>query len=410
MTYPERLNILYCEGNIDGTVGGSFYSLFYLVTGLDRNKYRPIVVFYYPNDVADELRRLNIETIILQRPRPMVLKRPKNRLLSLLTRPLPILQKAINFLKFHVVLGVRYALLLKRKRIDLLHLNNSVTRNHEWMLAAGLVRVKCITHERGISSSFSRLSRFYARRLGAVICISQAVKDNLIHHGITSTRLVPIYNGIDPERVKADTDESAIRKKHGIGDESVIIGVIGNIKKWKGQETAVRAMQQVLARFPHTVCLLVGDTSQHDAQYHQYLMQLAQECGVENNVVFTGYTSTVANYLNCMKVVLHTSLDPEPFGRVLIEAMSMKKPVIAARAGAIPEIVEEGITGFTFVPGDHRDLADKIVTLLADESFADTCGRNGYKRLVERFDIRQNIDKTTRLYDDLLIAPEGLGV
>jgi len=361
-----------------------------------------IVVFYYPNDVADKLRRLNIETIILQRPRPVVLKRPNKRLFSLLAAPLAMMQKVINFLNFHIVLAVRYALLLKKKRIDLLHLNNSISRNHEWILAAGLARVQCITHERGLNPVFSALSRFYAGRLQAIICISQAVRKNLIDNGVDATRLVTIYNAIDPDRVKAEKSDADIRRRHGIGNDSTVIGVIGNIKKWKGQETAVKAMPLVLARFPQAVCLMVGDTSINDTEYHHYLVQLGKDLGVEDNIVFTGYTSNVADYLNCMKVVLHTSLEPEPFGRVLIEAMSMKRPVIAARAGAVPEIVDEDVTGYTFTPGDHQDLADKLIKLLSDETRIASCGENGYKRLVERFEARRNVHETTRLYNDLL--------
>ncbi|BDD87618.1 glycosyltransferase family 4 protein [Desulfofustis limnaeus] len=402
MNSNKQLNILYCEGNTDGTIGGSFYSLFYLVSGLDRAKYNPVVVFYYSNSVAEKLEKLNIKTIILRRPKPYIsvkrMDRGRSRSFSI---PL-IFQKAINFTKFHIILSIKYALLLKKYKIDLLHLNNSITKNHEWILAACLGRVRCITHERGINTSFSRLARFYAKKLDAVICISQAVTKGLIDNKVVLRRSVTIYNGIDPERIIADTDEGGIRKLHGIEGDWTIIGVVGNIKKWKGQETAIKAMEHVVRLFPKTMCLLVGDTSEYDKDYLEYLKKLTQKLKLEQHITFTGYIENVANYLNCMKIVLHTSLEPEPFGRVLIEAMAMKKPLIAAWAGAVSEIVKEGSTGFGFPPGDWHSLAEKICKLLADEQLAFKFGTNAYQRLVELFDIKININSTMRLYDELL--------
>jgi glycosyltransferase involved in cell wall biosynthesis len=291
---------------------------------------------------------------------------------------------------------------MKQRNISLLHLNNSIIRNNDWMLGAQLARVKCITHERGINQYYPLLARYYARKLNAIICISNAVRDNLRAKQIDPGNLVTIYNAIDPRVVKVDQTEAEIRQQHGIGDNNRLIGVIGNIKEWKGQETAIRAMPEVLRHYPDTLCLLVGDTAEDDMYYKERLLTLMTELGVERHIIFTGYTKNVANYLNAMQLVLHTSVEPEPFGRVLIEAMSMKKPVLGTRAGAVPEIIDEGKTGYTFAAGDDQTLSNAIIELLSDPARADQMGEQGYQRLIDNFHISVNVANTQKLYREIL--------
>ncbi len=400
---PEKpVNVLYCEGNTDGTIGGSFFSLLYLVSGIDKDKYNPIVVFHNEHELLDQYSEAGIKTLVIPRPVPVNFKLSTNGILALFNPVLKLLQKSINFIKFFPLTGIQYARLMKKHNIKLLHLNNSIIRNNDWMLGAQIAGIKCITHERGINKFYSRMARYYARKLCAIICISDAVSQNLRDYNIDNGNLITIYNGIDPDIVKVSQTEQEIRKIHSIGSEFTLIGVIGNIKEWKGQETAIRAMAKVIINFPDTICLLVGDTSQGDQYYNDRLTQLIEKLGIENNIIFTGYTKNVANYINIFNVVLHTSILPEPFGRVLIEAMSMKKPVIGARAGAVPEIIDERVTGFTFMPGDDVALAESINLLLENPATASTMGENGYKRLMDNFHISVNINKTQELYETIL--------
>ncbi|MCG7911613.1 MAG: glycosyltransferase family 4 protein, partial [Candidatus Thiodiazotropha taylori] len=95
-------------------------------------------------------------------------------------------------------------------------------------------------------------------------------------------------------------------------------------------------------------------------------------------------------------------IDPEPFGRVLIEAMSLSKPLIASNDGAIPEIVEHEKTGLTFTPGDHDHLADSVIRLLQDRDYAEQIGKAGFDRLMDHFHINVNVQKTESLYERIL--------
>lgn len=393
--------VLYCEGNVDGTIGGSFFSLLYLVKGIDKSKYKPVVVFHTNHSLMDEYQKAGIETIIVPRPEPTVLRYEDNTWLRTLNPFLKIFQKAINFAKFLPLAVIRYRKLMLDKNIDLVHLNNSVAANHDWMIAALISNIKCITHERAIYSEYTRITKALTPRLDRVICISHAVQENLSNRGVSSNNTV-IYNGIDPGNVKAKVPASAIRKEFNINAETTIIGVVGNIKGWKGQKSIVSALPQIIERHKDVVCLLIGDTSPNDLSYITELNGIIEKHNLEKHVVFTGYRKNVFDYLNALDIMIHTSIDPEPFGRVLIEGMAMKKPVIGARAGAVPEIITHEKTGLTFSPQDSDELANAVLYLLDNPDIASGMGRAGYDRLHENFLISENTKKTEEVYQSLL--------
>lgn len=401
----KKVRIMYCEGNIDGTIGGSYYSLLFLTAGLDRSKYEPVVVFRKDNGLIARYNEAGVQTMVIPHPSPMSFDPPgeKSSLLYRLSYPaLRIVQKAVNFFRFLPFAALKLARLLRRERIDLLHLNNSIIRNNEWMLGAQIAGVPAITHERGINNSYHRLSRYYARRLSCVVCISDAVRDNLLDKGVIIRRAETIYNGIDPDIMQATSDPAEIRATHQVDPNAKLIGVLGNIKEWKGQETAVRAMPLILRQHPDTVCMLVGDVSPSDSYYYERLQALIEELELGDRIVFTGYTNRVPEYLNALDIMLHTSIDPEPFGRVLIEAMSLRKPLIGAAAGAVPEIIDNGVSGYTFDPGNSEDLADKVIRMLDDPAAASAMAKRGYDLLHQKFHIDINVQRTQELYADIL--------
>jgi len=387
--------ILYIESNTDGTVGGSYHSLYFLTQGLDRRRFRPSVIFCHDHPLIPFFVESGVETRILSPPLPFQLPDNAPRLLR-------IVKSAINVNRFLISRALMFAVFLRREKISLLHLNNSVTRNHAWMLAAHLYGIPCITHQRGINRHYTKLDRRIGGKLDAVICISEAVKHNLVDNGFDPELLHVIYNGLDPGRIQIREDREAVCNNLGIDGKKLVIGVLGNIKEWKGQEVAIRAVLRLRERHPDLVCLLVGDTAEGDQYYAQRLKSLIHTNGLEKHVHFTGYQSNVADWLNLMTILVHTSTQPEPFGRIFLEAMAMRKPVIGSYAGAVPEIVEQGVTGLLYPPGDDQKLADAVNQLLNDPEKRRTMGDAGYKRLCGRFHIKKNIENTQNLYQQLL--------
>lgn len=275
-THAAR-RILYVEGNVDGTIGGSFFSLLFLVAALDRTRYEPVVLFAVPNELEPRFHAAGVRTLVRGMAPATVLPTPVGRLAA----------KAVNFVRGWIAEPARLARLLREERIDLLHLNNSITRNHPWMLAARRAGIPCITHERGINFVFQPRARNLARGLAAVISISKAVTDNFAERGLGSLPIVTIHNGLDPDELQVTRPPDELRAELGIAPGARIVGIVGNIKLWKGQEVVIRAIAALRAEFPDLVCLLIGDTSTSDAVYRERIGALIAELGLERAVIIT---------------------------------------------------------------------------------------------------------------------------
>lgn len=383
-----RRRILYVESNSDGTIGGSFFSLLFLIAGIDRCRYQAVVAFSAPNALIPRFEAAGARVLICPIAPPVILSGRLGRLVA----------RAGNLLRGFVLEPLRLARLLRREKIGLVHLNNSIIRNHPWMLAARFAGVPCMTHERGINPDFPGRARWLARKLDAVVCISQAVRSNFERCKLGDLRLVTIHNGLDPQQMVVRTAAADIRAELKVAADRRLIGIVGNVKLWKGQEVVIRAMGSLRERFPELVCLLIGDNSPDDVAYRDRIVQLIGELGLRERVLVTGYRANVADYVNALDVLIHASIDPEPFGRVLLEGMALHKPLVASRGGAVPEIVADGVTGRLFTPGDPADLARCLEAVLSDPAVAARMGEAGYRRLVDHFSISSNIAATETIY------------
>jgi glycosyltransferase involved in cell wall biosynthesis len=291
---------------------------------------------------------------------------------------------------------------LKKKRVDLVNLNNSIKKNHEWMLAAKIAGVKCITHQMGIPEQFSAFSRFLGSRLDGIFSLSYSITKSMKRLGLDYPNIHTIHCGIDLSRYQIRQTPDELRKKYHISIDSPVIGVVGNIKPWKGQETVVRATQLVKQVFPHVRCLLVGGTSDADLYYLEMLKDLCKKLKLTENIIFTGFQENPIDFMNLMCVIIHSSISPEPFGIVNLEAMSVKKPIISTKIGAPAEIFEHGKSAILVEPGNPQALAEACTLLLNDRAKAKAMGMAAYERLTKKFTLRKNIQKTEELYDTIL--------
>jgi glycosyltransferase involved in cell wall biosynthesis len=177
--------------------------------------------------------------------------------------------------------------------------------------------------------------------------------------------------------------------------------MIGNIQRWKGQNILIDALAIVRTRFPSAVGLLIGDISDtvpEDRQYYTEIKQQISSLNLEGSVVIAGYRKNVPGYLRSFCLAVHASVMPEPFGRVLLDAMAVEKPIVASRAGGVIEIVCDGETGLLFEAGNAQDLADKICTLLGEADLARMMGIKGRKRLENKFSAARTARRTQLVY------------
>jgi glycosyltransferase involved in cell wall biosynthesis len=318
----------------------------------------------------------------------------------LLTFVAVVARKAVNMVRL-VRKIARHVSFLRTNKVDLLHLNNSISRHHDWMVAALLTRVPCVVHERGLPE-YGASDRFFARRLSLIIPVSRAIARAMVDQGVSPDNLRVMYDGLNPAKLKPATSADTLRAEWNVRPEQPIVGIVGNIREWKGQETVVRALIEVVKAQPDVVCFFVGATTPLDQPYMDRLTEMIAKANIQPNVRFTGYQKDVPSIVHMMRFVIHASVAPEPFGMVVLEAMAQRRPVVVSRAGGVVEMVVEGETGYTFPPGDARELAARMIQLLENPRQAEKMGERGYERLVADFSLQSYMSDIHGAYRSIL--------
>ncbi|MFN6525227.1 glycosyltransferase [Nostoc sp. ChiSLP03a] len=217
-----------------------------------------------------------------------------------------------------------------------------------------------------------------------VIANSQASQSAFIQAGGRSNIIEVVYNGFNPKIYQ--TDESDIKQlQQQLGFKGkFVVGHFSRLAPWKGQHILIDA----LTKCPHNViAILVGDALFGEQDYAHKLNQQVSELGLENRVKFLGFRSDIPQLMAACNLVAHTSTSPEPFGRVIVEAMLCGKPVVAAKAGGAMELVEHGLNGFLVTPGEPQELAEVIITCLQETEITATIAKNARISASQRFDM-----------------------
>jgi glycosyltransferase involved in cell wall biosynthesis len=171
---------------------------------------------------------------------------------------------------------------------------------------------------------------------------------------------------------------------------------VGRLVEFKGQEFLLEALARLRPSFPQARLLVVGDGPRR-----AFLEQRARDLNVTDEVRFTGHREDVPDLLAAMEVFVLPSL-AEDFGRVLLEAMAMQRPVVATAAGGAPEIVEDKVTGLLVPPANGAALAEAISALLADPARARAMGLSGRRRVEATFTADRHAALVSGVYADLV--------
>ncbi|MBD2691778.1 glycosyltransferase family 4 protein [Anabaena catenula] len=226
-----------------------------------------------------------------------------------------------------------------------------------------------------------------------VIANSEASKTAFLQAGGQPNIIEVVYNGFELHNYQTcEADIQNLRHELGL-DEKFIVGHFSRLSPWKGQHILINALVQCPQ---NVIAVLVGDALFGEQDYVQDLHQKVAALGLENRVKFLGFRSDIPQLMAMCDLVTHTSIAPEPFGRVIVEGMLCGKPVIAAKAGGAMELVEDGINGFLVTPGETQELARVINNCVQEPERTANIANHARITASERFDvniINQQIQK-----------------
>ncbi|NOK79104.1 MAG: Glycosyltransferase involved in cell wall bisynthesis [Chloroflexi bacterium AL-N5] len=264
-------------------------------------------------------------------------------------------------------------------------------------------------HLRDIMTSrhFSPINRKVAislanRFISKVLIVSQGAADQFIALGGKPSLVRVIYDGIPPDPFIKVTPEqiTAVRTELGIGD-APLLGAFSRLSPWKGQHILVEALYQL----PEEVhALIVGDALFGESDYVKTFKAAIADPKIAHRVHWLGFRTDVPVLMSACDIVVHTSTEPEPCARVGVEGQLAEKPVIAANAGGMPEIVEDYKTGRLYAPGDVGALATALQEMLSDTEALSLMAKQGKAHALSRFSLANCIGDIESVIEEVVTA------
>jgi glycosyltransferase involved in cell wall biosynthesis len=211
--------------------------------------------------------------------------------------------------------------------------------------------------------------------------------------GISADRINVIHNGIELRQfVGRVEDRDAMRSQLGFSATIPVIGIVANLRPVKGVEVFLRAAKNVIARFPATQFLVVGEGGER-----QNLLELSRNLGIEDNVRFLGRRQNIPGLLAALDIGVLSS-HSESFSNAIVEYMAAGLPVVCTDVGGAREAITEGVNGFVVPPGDHMAMAQRLSEILYG-SRSSLMGRESKKLAEKLFSISSVIDQYQNLYE-----------
>jgi len=380
-----------------GGVGGAPVSLLKLLAALDRTRFEPHALFTEHGGVVDYARALGVPASVVPTGGAFFYSahaRLEPRGLARFIRTFPA-----------AVLTARAV--LRRQSPDVLHLNTSVLL--AWAAAARREHVPIVWVVREVLGPNRTLRTWHAgyilRRARRLVAISGAVRACFP----SDARVDVVHNAVDLTEFRLDIDRAAVRKELGIGADEHVVMLIGSVQRAKGHWLALDAFARLKA--PFRLVLVSGGV---DANYAHTargriksalkipmdnldaLLWDAQHKGIGDRILVTGFRRDIPRLLASADVLVFPSLAPEGFGRPIIEAMAMARPVVATDVGPSRELLGP-YSGIVVSPGP-RALATAIDSLLQDPATRARLGRAGRARVEACFGLDKQVAAMSTVY------------
>jgi len=378
----RKLKIIYIV--TQGEMGGAQRYAFDLATSLEPEKY-DVCVFMgaEKQDLKSALEQKGIRAAII-----------KN-----LVRNIDPLRDLAAIFEIKKIIG--------REKPDIIHLNSGKA-GFLGSIAAGLAGNKNViftAHGFSFLEPISwplKLIYLWAEKMARpfrkkIICVSEYDRQAAIKYNLANQeQVVTIHNGIKLTPELPLRSSSLIKE----GEGGVLIGTVANLYPTKGLTYLVRAAKKITTNFPIAKFVVIGEGSER-----KNLESEIANLGLTDNFILMGEKENAMQYLSNFDVFVLPSIK-EGFPYTLLEAMAAGLPIVAAKAGGIPEAIEDGKEGLLVPPCDAEALAGATKKLLEDSDLAKTLGRNAREK-VKQFSLEKMAQSTRQLYQTVLFPPKS---
>lgn len=366
------MNVLFLDQT--GSIGGAELSLFDIATHFGA---QAKVVLLEDGAFARRLEMAGVDVEVLSRHSALMFARGSGKLAAARTVP--------------TVAGLALRLARRLRHVDVVHATGQKALI-VGALAAKLAGKPLIWHLRDllVPEHFSATSRAVAVRFAnwgtaSVIANSRATAAAFTAAGGRNEGLITIHNGVRAAPFDAVTEGEAAAARGALGVQRGVplVGLFGRLAPWKGQHVLLEALSEL----PEVHAVLVGDAQFGEVEYAAALRRRVDNLGLGSRVQFLGYREDVPALMKACDVIVHASVAPEPFGRVIVEGMLAGRPVVATRGGGVTEVIDDGVTGVLVAPSDVGDLTKRLAELLGSPSLRNRLASAGRSKALTRFSI-----------------------
>jgi glycosyltransferase involved in cell wall biosynthesis len=237
-------------------------------------------------------------------------------------------------------------------------------------------------------------SRWKYRQVDAFIAASEAIRQMLVADGVPAERTVTVHEGIDVDHVVAAPPVN-VHEAFWLPHQAPVVGNVAALVPHKGQRYLVDAAHLVVQTVPDARFIILGE-----GELREHLEKQVHEHHLEKHVLLPGFRTDVLGCIKGFDLFVMSSVT-EGLGTSLLDAMACGRPIVATRAGGIPEIVEDDVNGTLVPPRDAASLAAAIVRALKDDGWRRRMGEAGLARVRERFTVDRMVEQTAAVYKRL---------
>ncbi len=237
--------------------------------------------------------------------------------------------------------------------------------------------------------------KYHSKHIKKFIAISEAVRGVLLSDGIPEEKIGLAFSGIALDKFKHEKPIPDFHDKFGLPSQALVGGCVAALADHKAHEVLIQAARIACRIVPHLHFLLIGEGERKTA-----LMNLASRLSIRGNIHFAGFRTDVGRLMKSMDFFVLTSRT-EGLGTAILDAMACGLPIVATRAGGIPEMVSDRIDGLLAPVNDTRILADNMVEIANNQKLRSKLGKNAATS-VKRFSIESTVDSTLSIYREVL--------
>jgi len=248
-----------------------------------------------------------------------------------------------------------------------------------------------------IGTGWLNRKKYLARGI-RYIAVSAAVRDELLRAGVAESdvRVIPI--GIDPREIQSMElhKKPAIRTELGISPDNFLIGAVGTLVECKGHKFLLRALPAIVRRISGAKCIIVGD-----GPLMKPLRNLAAKLGLTDEVIFTGFRPDTLAVTDAVDLFVLPSLS-EGFSYAALEAMALRKPVIASCVGGLKNLIRNGENGLLVPPAQPEQIAGAVINLYDNRAYAERLACQAAQDALTVFTVDNMAKNTIQYYEEFI--------